>query len=98
MSRDLQALLYRGWHIYYDPPPIPTRSCDWQFYHDDFDGAPDAGDNRCGFAPTLDAAKAEIDEREFDACGCSAADPLECMALQCAHRDAALIAKDSDHE
>lgn len=52
---------YRGWWISYDPPPIPTRNCDWQFWHDDFDGATDAGDSRCGHAESLEAAKAEID-------------------------------------
>lgn len=83
------AETYRGWHIHYDPPPIPTRNCDWRFWHDDFDGAPDANDNRSGSAESLEAAKAEIDEREFDLCRCSAADPLDCMALSCEHRDAA---------
>jgi hypothetical protein len=57
---------YRGWLISFDPPPIPTRNCDWQFWHDDFDGAPDANDSRCGSAGSLEAAKAEIDEREDD--------------------------------
>lgn len=57
---------YRGWWIDYDPPPIPVRTCDWQFWHDDFDGAPDANDNRYGSAGSLDAAKAEIDDREDD--------------------------------
>ncbi|HEY9219508.1 MAG TPA: hypothetical protein VIO94_15785 [Phenylobacterium sp.] len=52
---------YRGWWIDYDPPPIPTRNCDWQFWHDDFDGAPDGNDNRCGSAASLEDAKAEID-------------------------------------
>lgn len=57
---------YRGWHIAYDPPPIPTRNCDWHFWHDDYDGAPDANDSRYGYAPSLEAAKTEIDEREDD--------------------------------
>ena len=60
---------YRDWHIDFDPPPIPTRNCDWQFWHDDFDGAEDANDNRCGYAASLEEAKAEIDlwydEREM---------------------------------
>lgn len=55
---------YRGWHIEYNPPPIPVRTCDWQFWHVDYDGPEDS---RCGFAPSLEAAKAEIDEREDDA-------------------------------
>jgi len=57
---------YRGWHIAYDPPPIPVRTCDWQFWHDDFDGAEDSGDNRYGHASSLEAAKAEIDAWEAD--------------------------------
>lgn len=54
---------YRGWHIHYDPPPIPVRNCDWQFWHEEYDGP---GDNRSGHAPSLETAKAEIDEREDD--------------------------------
>ena len=59
--------IYGPWHIYYEPPPIPTRNCDWHFYHDDFDGAPDAGDRRCGSAPSFAAALNECDEMEDDA-------------------------------
>lgn len=52
---------YRGFTIEYNPPPIPARCCDWQFWHDDYDGAGDANDNRCGSAGSLDDAKLEID-------------------------------------
>ncbi len=57
---------YRDFIINYDPPPIPVRCCDWQFWHKDFDGAPNnpgegPGDNRCGSAGSLDDAKLEID-------------------------------------
>ena len=79
---------YRNWRIHYDPPPIPSRACDWHFAHSDFDGAPDANDNRCGHAESLEAAKAEIDawiEENFD-CRCSAAIPADCMALTCKWR------------
>ena len=58
---------YRNWHIYYDPPPIPTRKCDWHFYHDDFDGAEDSHDDRCGDAGSLEAARRAIDEYEEQA-------------------------------
>lgn len=57
---------YRGaWHIYFEPKPIPA-SCgvDWTFVHDGFDGAPDAHDNRCGYAASVEAAIAQIDELE----------------------------------
>jgi hypothetical protein len=37
---------YRDWRITYDPPPIPVRNCDWQFWHDDYDGA-----RQCAVAP-----------------------------------------------
>jgi len=60
-----RAALYRGaWHIWFDPPPIPIRSMDWHFMHDDFDGADDSMDNRCGHAPTAEACRAAIDEIE----------------------------------
>lgn len=26
-----------GWHIEYNPKPIPSRSFDWDFWHDDYD-------------------------------------------------------------
>lgn len=52
---------YRGYHITYWMKPIPDRSCDWDWTHDDFDGADDANDNRCGHSRTLDDAMADID-------------------------------------
>lgn len=27
------------WRIYFDPPPIPVRDCDWHFVHDDYDAS-----------------------------------------------------------
>lgn len=53
---------YRGFVITYDPPPIPTRSYDWQWMSDDYDGAPDSTDTRAGRSASLDEAKADIDE------------------------------------
>lgn len=87
MSRD--CIPYGRWWIKFDPPPIPVRSCDWQFWHDDYDGAPDAGDARRGTAGSLAEACELIDEWEdenFD-CSCSAPVPGDCMALKCRHRD-----------
>jgi hypothetical protein len=55
---------YRGYHIYFDPPPIPTRSCDWHFYHDDFDGAEDSGDRRSGSEASEWACCRAIDDIE----------------------------------
>lgn len=43
-----------------------THGFEYEYSHDDFDGAPDARDNRCGYARTVDAAKQEIDELEDD--------------------------------
>lgn len=40
-----RPLMYRGFEIYFDPPPIPTRACDWHYVHKDYDGPED---NRCG--------------------------------------------------
>lgn len=33
---------YRGWQIFYNPPPIPCRDFDWSAAHPDYDG-PDDG-------------------------------------------------------
>lgn len=63
-SKATPPTTYRGYHIYFDAPPIPTRSCDWHFYHDDYDGAPDAGDNRYGHGPTEADCREQIDEIE----------------------------------
>jgi hypothetical protein len=50
---------YRNFRIDYDPPPIPIRTYDWRYVHEDYDGP---ADNRYGHAPSLEAAKAEIDD------------------------------------
>lgn len=49
-----------------DPlPPIPTwREAAWSYVHDDYDGAPDAGDSRHGYAASPEACIAEIEERD----------------------------------
>lgn len=36
----------------------------YNYVHDDYDGAPDAGDNRCGHAMTVQDAQEAIDELE----------------------------------
>ena len=61
-----QHVTYRGYHIRFDPPPIPIREFDWQWHHDDFDGAPDGNDNRCGASASIEAAEAAIDEQIFE--------------------------------
>ena len=65
---------YRGYQITYWAKPVPTRAWDYDFSHEDYDGAPDSGDARCGAARTMEEAKELIDEqieeeeadREFD--------------------------------
>lgn len=52
---------YGNWTITYDPKPIPTRKFDYNFRHDDYDGAPDSFDNRAGTAASIEEAKQEID-------------------------------------
>jgi len=49
---------YRDFDIHYDPPPIPSRNCDWHWTHKDFDGPED---NRGGHAESAEAAKAAVD-------------------------------------
>lgn len=60
------ATRFGSYTITYDPPPIPIRTFDWQFVHDDFDGADDSTDNRCGAAASVEACIAEIRELEDD--------------------------------
>jgi len=55
-------LLYRGYHIVYEPKPIPDHSHDWSWWHDDYDGAPDSRDRRCGTSASLLQAQADIDD------------------------------------
>lgn len=59
---------YGPWRIYFDPPPIPVRSMDWHFVHEDFDAWTDDGDWRSnglsGSAESIEACKAEIADIE----------------------------------
>jgi hypothetical protein len=61
-----QQFMYKNYRVTYDPPPIPDRSHDWSFVHDEYDGAPDAYDRRAGDASSAEAAIAEIDEIEAE--------------------------------
>ncbi|BAK66849.1 hypothetical protein SLG_21740 [Sphingobium sp. SYK-6] len=94
----MSAIRYGDWHIQYDPPPIPVRTMDWHYWHDDFDGADDACDNRYGSVASLEAAMDEIDDYEaerFEEYGCVHGcrlgiepGPYECMSTErCSHRD-----------
>lgn len=54
------------WTIRFDPPPIPHRCFDWQYVHDDYDGAPDSRDNRHGECASFEACLGEIIELQAD--------------------------------
>lgn len=60
----VKEVRYGRWMISYEPPPIPTRNCDWQFVHDDYDGPED---RRAGHAASIAQAMAEIDLIEEEA-------------------------------
>ena len=49
---------YGRWRIY------QAALGNWLFSHDDFDGAEDANDMRCGYEHTVEECKAEIDAWE----------------------------------
>lgn len=55
---------YKGYILVQNPKPIPIRSMDWDFYHEDYDGAIDSCDYRCGTGSNLDDCKQLIDEME----------------------------------
>ena len=59
-------IVYGKWRIYHDPLVVPVEGLDWAFVHDDFDGAPDANDNRCGRAASPDECFATIREMDDD--------------------------------
>ncbi len=54
-------LRYGLWTITHNPPPIPIRTADWQFVHDEYDG-PD--DDRSGYGPTAKDCIEQIQEME----------------------------------
>ena len=54
---------YRNkWRIYLSNNGHPQ--CEYEFVHDDYDGADDANDNRCGYGKTVEECKQEIDAIE----------------------------------
>lgn len=57
------AIWYKNYRIYLSDL-YETHGYQYQFVHDDFDGADDACDNRCGEAATVTEAMAMIDEKE----------------------------------
>lgn len=55
----MNQIKYRDYLISYWMKPIPDRSCDWDWHHEDFD----LDDPRYGHSASLEAARAEIDEQ-----------------------------------
>lgn len=62
----MKPIKYKNYTISYWAKPIPDRSHDYDFMHDDFDGADDANDTRCGCGSSIDDCKRQIDEMEED--------------------------------
>ena len=51
---------YKGYRIYI-ADLFPTHGYQYEYCHEDYDGAPDANDQRHGLVNTILEAKAEID-------------------------------------
>lgn len=58
----MKEIRYRGWTIWYDPPPIPTDAFNWHYEASDHESDDNACNGRCGTAATLDEAKDYIDD------------------------------------
>lgn len=54
------VIAYRGYTIRPNDCNIDAR-CDWVFAHDDYDGAEDSGDHRCGWGASIAECRREID-------------------------------------
>lgn len=53
------------WRIYLSDSIAPA-SMRYEYVHDDYDGAPDANDSRCGHEASIDACKQAIDDTYDD--------------------------------
>lgn len=57
----MKAIIPTGWHIEKNPKPIPDRSHDYDFWHEDYDYADDTGSNGlAGTASSEEAAARQI--------------------------------------
>lgn len=63
-QREELVAMYRGYQIYYHAKPIPDRRWDYDFVHEEYDGAPDAHDERHGNAGSIGECIDRIDEIE----------------------------------
>ena len=57
---------YGKWRIYLSSYGAMEAGYEYVFKHDDYDGAEDAGDNRYGFAKSVEDAKEKIREMEIE--------------------------------
>lgn len=57
---------YLNYNIEYNTKSIPTRSFDWDFWADGYDGAPDSGDIRCGTGSSIEDCIEQIEEIELE--------------------------------
>lgn len=57
---------YGPWHIQRADWTRPSAEFDWDWWHEDYDGAEDANDPRSGSGRTLDACINAINEHEED--------------------------------
>jgi len=84
------------WTIRNVCPPIPLRCFDWEYVHDEYDGAPDAFDDRHGnvasMAEAIEAIEEHVSENWDGKCyACEF--PTEpgkkfcCFACECEIRD-----------
>ena len=63
---DVPTVVNPIWHRDYRIYVADCGPYAYAYVHDDYDGADDANDSRYGYADTVEACKAEIDEREDD--------------------------------
>ena len=64
-------VIYGKWIITYDPKPIPIRSLDYDFVHEDYDGGPEysydlPADNRCGNGKSVEDCSEQINDIEIN--------------------------------
>lgn len=65
-------VVFGKWTIEYDPPPIPSRSCDWNFAHEDYDASWEGEEDGYvsnglgGYGASVADCKAQIRDIEED--------------------------------
>ena len=60
LTKEGSRYSYGDWRIEPANWVRPSPEADWDWWHDDFDGAPDSNDHRHGFARNLEACISEI--------------------------------------